>query len=79
MSKLTLVDAGGESYAAPPPDVGSFLAPFCPVILRAQAFLQPKFGDAAALGNLHRASPGWVDAYVAYLASGGYECASAPT
>ena len=78
VSKLTLVDAGGESYAAPPPDVGSFLAPFCPVILRAQAFLQPKFGDAAALGNLHRASPGWVDAYVAYLASGGYELRVGP-
>ena len=75
VSKLLLVDTGGESASAPPPD--SFLAPF-PVILRAQAFLQPKFGDAAALSSLHRASPGWVDAYVAYLASGGYSSASAP-
>lgn len=78
VSKLMLVDAGGESYAAPPPHVGSFLAPFCPVLLRAQAWLQPKLGEAAALGNLHRNSPGWIPAYVAYLTSGGYELRVGP-
>ena len=67
-----LVDSGGESYAAPPPVVGSLLAPICPVVLRALAWLTPRLGGRAALGSLHRAAPGWMEAYVAYLGSGGY-------
>ena len=72
VSRLVLVDSGGESYAAPPPVVGSLLAPICPVVLRALAWLTPRLGGRAALGSLHRAAPGWMEAYVAYLGSGGY-------
>ena len=72
VSRLVLVDSGGESYAAPPPVVGSLLAPICPVVLRALAWLTPRLGGRAALGSLHRAAPGWIEAYVAYLGSGGY-------
>lgn len=79
VSKLVLVDAGGESYAAPPPDVSAFLAPFCPTVLRTLAAgfnlaakLPVDWAESAHLQSLHRNAPGWIDAYVAYLGSGGY-------
>ena len=79
VAKLVLVDAGGESYAAPPPLVGKLLAPFCPVVLKALAWALPRFGgDAGALASLHRNEPGWQEAYVAYLGSGGYELRVGP-
>ena len=78
VSRLVLVDSGGESYAAPPPVVGSLLAPFCPVVLRAVAWLTPRLGERAALASLHRTASGWIEAYVAYLGSGGYEISVGP-
>ena len=78
VSRLVLVDSGGESYAAPPPVVGSLLAPVCPVVLRAVAWLTPRLGERAALGSLHRTASGWIEAYVAYLGSGGYEISVGP-
>jgi hypothetical protein len=57
---------------------GSLLAPLCPVVLRAVAWLTPRLGKRAALGSLHRAAPGWMEAYVAYLGSGGYELRVGP-
>ena len=78
ISRLALIDSGGESYAAPPPAASAFLAPFCPSVLRALAWLAPRLGPTAALSSLHRTEPGWIDAYVAYLGSGGYERAVGP-
>ena len=73
VDKLVLVDSGGESYAAPPPLIGRLLAPVCPVVLRLLAWALPRFGgEAGYLASLHRNEPGWQDAYVAYLGSGGY-------
>ena len=49
------------------------LAPVCPTVLRVLAWALPRFGgDAGVLASLHRREAGWEDAYVAYLASGGY-------
>lgn len=79
VSKMVLIDAGGESYAAPPPLVGKFLAPFCPNILRLLAWVLPRVGgEAGLLASLHRNEPGWKEAYVAYLGSGGYELRVGP-
>ena len=79
VAKLVLVDAGGESYAAPPPLVGKLLAPFCPTVLRALAWSLPHFGgDAGYLASLHRREAGWQEAYVTYLGSGGYELRVGP-
>ena len=61
VAKLVLIDAGGESYAAPPPAVGSFLAPFCPSVLRllagafnAAAKLPIGYAEEAYVQSLHR-------------------------
>ena len=79
VEKLVLVDAGGESYAAPPPAIGSFLAPFCPTILKALAFaLELSSDERLRIASLHRRERGWIPAYVAYLASGGYELQVGP-
>ena len=79
VDKLVLVDSGGESYAAPPPKIGSFLAPFCPVILRGLAFaLELSTDERLRVASLHRREAGWIDAYVAYLGSGGYELQVGP-
>ena len=70
---LVLVDAGGESYKAPPPDVVRALAPAVLAVkslaARVQALLP---SEGSRIGGLHRAEPSWSEAYGAYLASGGY-------
>ena len=74
--KLALVDAGGESYAAPPPMVTRALVRTgaCAKLMEAIAWLTPRLkSQEALLGSLHRSEPGWKEAYLRYLESGGYE------
>ena len=48
-------------------------------MLRVLAWALPRFGgDEGYLQSLHRNEPGWKEAYVAYLGSGGYELRVGP-
>lgn len=80
VANLVLIDAGGESYAAPPPAITRALVHTgaCAWLMSALALVQPRVSQAGLLGSLHRAQPGWRDAYLAYLASGGYELRVGP-
>lgn len=70
---LVLVDAGGESYASPPPQVVSALAPVALGVKKALAFLTARLpSDELRINSLHRTAPGWGAALGAYLESGGY-------
>jgi len=70
---LVLVDAGGESYASPPPQVVSALAPVALGMKKALAFLTARLpSDELRINSLHRTAPGWGAALGAYLESGGY-------
>ena len=42
------------------------------------ALRPPPPSPQARIGALHRDEPGWRDAYLAYLQSGGYECRVGP-
>ncbi len=76
---LVLVDAGGQSYRAPPPIVVRALAPAVLAVKAAAAAVQRRLpAEGARLASLHRAEAGWADAYGAYLASGGYACRVGP-
>jgi len=71
VSKLVLIDAGGESYKAPPPDVVAALA--SPVLGIKSFFqgVQAKLpDDSSRIVSLHRGQPGCYDASLAYLKSG---------
>jgi len=68
-----LVDAGGESYKSPPPDVVSSLAPVALGVKRLLAFVTSRVSsEELRINSLHRAEPQWAEALGAYLASGGY-------
>jgi len=70
---LVLVDAGGESYKSPPPDVVSALAPVALGVKRALAWISTRSRDEELrINSLHRSEPKWAEALGAYLASGGY-------
>jgi len=76
---LVLIDAGGESYKAPPPAVVRALAPAVLGVKSLAAWVQRRVpSEAARLASLHRTEAGWADAYGAYLASGGYACRVGP-
>jgi pimeloyl-ACP methyl ester carboxylesterase len=72
--KLVLIDAGGESYKAPPPDVVAACA--APVLGVKNAFqsLQALLpDDQSRIVSLHRAQPGCHEASLRYLQSGSYQ------
>jgi len=70
---IVLVDAGGESYKSPPPDVVSSLAPVALGVKRLLAFVTSRVSsEELRINSLHRAEPQWAEALGAYLASGGY-------
>jgi len=74
---LVLIDAGGQSYKAPPPAIVQALAPGVVAAKAAAAWVQSlaqavRPDEDALIGALHRNEPGWSAAYAAYLASGGY-------
>jgi len=71
---LVLVDAGGESYKSPPPDVVSAMAPIALGVKRALAFVTANAAPSEELriNSLHRSEPQWAEALGAYLSSGGY-------
>ncbi|KAL1504124.1 hypothetical protein AB1Y20_010534 [Prymnesium parvum] len=76
---LVLVDAGGESYKAPPPEVVRALAPAALAVKSFVAWVQASApSESVRIGALHRSEPGWREAYAAYLASGGYACQVGP-
>ena len=70
---LILIDSGGESYKAPPPQVVRALAPAVLAIkglVAAITCILPN--EKARIAGLHRSQPGWLAATGAYLASGSY-------
>jgi pimeloyl-ACP methyl ester carboxylesterase len=71
VSRLVLVDAGGQSYKAPPPALVSALA--APVLAVKSAFQAVQAAlpdDASRIVSLHRAQPGCYEAGLAYLRAG---------
>ncbi|EOD31747.1 hypothetical protein EMIHUDRAFT_231364 [Emiliania huxleyi CCMP1516] len=71
VEKLVLIDAGGESYKAPPPDtVAAFAKPVLAVKGLFQAVQARLPDDASRIVSLHRAEPGCYEASLAYLESG---------
>ena len=70
---LCLIDAGGQSYKAPPPAVVSALAPAVLAVKSFAAAVQAALpSEDSRIGGLHRSQLGWREAYGAYLASGSY-------
>jgi len=70
---LVLIDAGGQSYKAPSPDVVTALAPVALAVKRIAAYLQKRSPDEATrLVAAHRDEPGWLEAGAQYLRSGSY-------
>jgi pimeloyl-ACP methyl ester carboxylesterase len=79
VSSLVLVDAGGESYKAPPPEIVRALAPAVLGVKSLAAWVQRQLpSEDSLLASLHRTQPDWIDSYAAYLASGGYVCRVGP-
>jgi len=71
VSKLVLIDSGGESYKAPPPDtVSQFAWP----VLQIKGFFQSVQAklpdDESRIVSLHRGQPGCYEASLAYLKAG---------
>eukprot|EP00967_Tisochrysis_lutea_P121417 scaffold200065_cov34-Tisochrysis_lutea.AAC.1 len=76
---LVLIDAGGQSYKAPAPDVVTALAPIALTVKRIAAYLQKRSPDEAVrLVAAHRDEPGWLEAGEQYLRSGSYARAVGP-
>lgn len=76
---LILIDAGGQSYKAPPPEVVKALAPAVVAVKSFAAWVvSQSSSEEARIGGLHRTEAGWSEAYAAYLASGGYVCQVGP-
>lgn len=71
---LVLVDAGGESYKSPPPDVVSSLSSVALNVKRALAAVtsSPFASEELRINGLHRSEPQWATALGDYLKSGGY-------
>ena len=70
---LILLDAGGESYKSPPPEVVSALSPVALGVKKALAFITNRVpSEELRINSLHRREPEWAGALGAYLASGGY-------
>ena len=70
---LVLLDAGGESYKSPPPDVVSSMASVALGVKKALAFISARVpSEELRINNLHRSEPQWAEALGAYLSSGGY-------
>lgn len=71
---MVLLDAGGQSYKSPPPEVVSSLAPVALGVKRALAAVtsSPFVGEELRINGLHRTEPQWAGALGAYLSSGGY-------
>ena len=68
-----LIDAGGESYKSPPPEVVGRLSNVALNVKRALAAISARLpSETLRINNIHRAQPGWAAALGAYLASGGY-------
>ena len=68
-----LIDAGGESYKSPPPEVVGRLSNVALNVKRALAAISARLpSETLRINNIHRAQPGWAPALGAYLASGGY-------
>jgi len=73
---LVLVDAGGESYASPPPEIVTAAAPLASSVQRLinqAAVLDPTYREEARLLALHRNEPLWLQTGSEYLRSGSYE------
>ena len=71
VSQLVLIDSGGESYKAPPPDTVAALAkPVLAVKSLFQTIQANLPDDQSRIVSLHRAQPGCYDASLAYLQSG---------
>lgn len=71
VERLVLIDAGGESFKAPPPDAVAAMA--APVLAVKQFFqgVQAKVpNDESRLVSLHRGEPGVYEAQLLYLKSG---------
>ena len=77
---LILIDAGGESYAAPSPAVVRALAPAVLAVKSFVAWVAAKVdgSEEGRINALHRTERGWAEAYSAYLASGSYSCQVGP-
>lgn len=76
---LVLIDAGGQSYKAPAPDVVTALAPLALTVKRIAAYLQKRSPDEAIrLVAAHRDEPDWLAAGREYLRSGSYARAVGP-
>jgi len=71
VSKLVLIDAGGESFKAPPPDtVSSFAAPVLGVKSFFQSVQAKLPDDQSRIVSLHRGQPGCYEASLLYLRAG---------
>jgi len=71
VSSLVLIDSGGESYKAPPPDTVAALARPVLGVKRFLQTIQAKLpDDQSRIVSLHRAEPGFYDANLVYLQSG---------
>lgn len=76
---LVLIDAGGQSYKAPAPDVVTALAPIALTVKRIAAYLQKRSPDEGIrLVAAHRDEPDWLEAGGEYLRSGSYARAVGP-
>lgn len=70
---LVLLDAGGESYKSPPPEVVTRFAPAALGVKKALAFVSARLpSEELRINALHRTAPLWSEALGAYLRSGGY-------
>lgn len=79
VSKLILVDAGGQSYKSPPPDTVTALAPVVLGVKQIAAWVQARVPDEGVrLVALHRDQPGWLEGGRQYLRSGSYQRAVGP-
>ena len=73
---LVLIDAGGESYASPSPDLVTAAAPLASGVQRLiniAADLDPTYSKEGRLLGLHRTQPLWIETGGEYLRSGSYE------
>ena len=72
VSKLVLIDAGGESFKSPPPDAVRALAKPVLTVKRLFQEVQARLpSDEARIVSLHRGLPDVSDSSLAYLKSGG--------
>lgn len=79
VSALVLIDAGGQSYKAPAPEIVKALAPAVVAVKSFAAWaISQGPSEEARVNGLHRTEAGWSEAYAAYLASGGYVCQVGP-